>query len=100
MIVLAHLCALARETLTLAQMQKIERDIPIVLYGTAYWKEINNFEALVRYGAIDADDLSLFSFADTPAEAFELLRSKLPLGSEATSPAFEKSQTPTTGDAR
>ena len=41
------------EILTLMQTEKIERRIPIVLYGSAYWNEIINFEALVRHGMID-----------------------------------------------
>src|SRR5512141_238500 len=38
------------ELLTLAQTQKLAKKIIIVLYGTTYWKEILNFEALVRHG--------------------------------------------------
>ena len=34
--------------------------IPVVLYGSAYWNEIINFDALVRHGMIDREDLSLF----------------------------------------
>ena len=29
-------------------------------YGEKYWKEILNFDALVKYGTISADDLKLF----------------------------------------
>ena len=45
------------EMLTLTQTQKLERDIPIVLYGSRYWREIINFDALVRHGTIDRADL-------------------------------------------
>ena len=62
------------EILTLAQTHKLERPIPIVMYGSAYWKEIINFDALVRHGMISADDLGLFHFADDPAHALELLK--------------------------
>jgi hypothetical protein len=82
------------EFLTLAQTQKLERDIPIVLYGSSYWNEIIDFEALVRHRAISRADLSLFSFADSPRQAFELLKVKLPVRAEPTSPAFAKSKTP------
>ena len=41
---------------------------PVVLYGSAYWNEIINFEALVRHGMIAREDLELFEFADTPAD--------------------------------
>lgn len=62
------------EILTLAQTHKLEHPIPIVMYGSAYWKEIVNFDALVRHGMVSADDLALFHFADDPASALELLK--------------------------
>src|SRR5437660_1032260 len=52
------------EILTLSQTQKLAKKITILLYGSAYWKEIINFEALVRYGMIGPEDLNLFEFAD------------------------------------
>ena len=36
------------ELLTLAQTQKLAKKIVIVLYGSEFWKEIINFDALVR----------------------------------------------------
>lgn len=65
------------EILTLAQTQKIENKIAILLYGTQYWKEVLNFDALVRYGTISAEDLKLFQYADSPGDAFALLRDAL-----------------------
>ena len=82
------------EFLTLAQTRKLERQMPIVLYGTAYWKEIVDFEALARHGMIDPADLALFSFVDDPQAALALLQAKLPAHVEATTPAFAKSRTP------
>jgi uncharacterized protein (TIGR00730 family) len=61
------------EVLTLTQTQKLAKQMTIVLYGSAYWKEIVNFDALVKYGMISPEDLELFSFADDPASAFNLL---------------------------
>ena len=49
----------------------------VLLYGSAYWKEIVNFEALVKYGMIAPEDLNLFQFVDDPATAFELLKTGL-----------------------
>jgi uncharacterized protein (TIGR00730 family) len=85
------------EMLTLAQTGKLEREIPILLYGTAYWKEIVNFDALASHGVIDAKDLSLFQFADDPATALRLLQERLVPGPEPAAPAFAHSRTPSHG---
>jgi len=61
------------EILTLAQTQKLEKKMTVILYGTTFWKEIINFEALVRHGMIAEKDLELFSFADDVETAFSLL---------------------------
>ena len=65
------------ELLTLTQTQKLAKQMTIVLYGSAYWKEIVNFDALVKYGMISPEDLNLFQFADDPQAAFEILRGGL-----------------------
>jgi uncharacterized protein (TIGR00730 family) len=65
------------EILTLAQTKKLESKILIVLYGSAFWKEVLNFEALVKYGVIAPEDLELFKFADTPEDAFKILQRDL-----------------------
>jgi uncharacterized protein (TIGR00730 family) len=81
------------EILTLAQTRKLARPIPVILYGTGYWSEIINFEALVRHGMIDRKDLELFQCADDPAAAFASLRSKLPGDPEPANPSFAHSRT-------
>jgi len=65
------------EILTLTQTQKLAKRMTVLLYGSDYWKEIVNFEALVKYGMIAPEDLNLFQFVDDPATAFELLRTGL-----------------------
>jgi uncharacterized protein (TIGR00730 family) len=81
------------EILTLAQTRKIDRSIPVFLYGSAYWKEVINFEALVRHGTIGAEDLKLFEFVDEPRAALQLLKSRVVLSREQPSkPAFAKSR--------
>jgi len=65
------------EILTLAQTQKLEGKIVIVLYGSKYWQEIINFDALVKYGMIGPEDLSLFQYADDPQTALGILQDKL-----------------------
>jgi uncharacterized protein (TIGR00730 family) len=65
------------EILTLSQTQKLAKKITIVLYGSSYWKEVVNLDVLVDKGAISPRDRELFAFADTPEQAFELLRDGL-----------------------
>lgn len=82
------------ELLTLSQTGKLAREVTIVIYGTSYWKEIVDFEALVRHGTISATDLELLHFVDSPAEALAVLRGRLtPAGKPETAPALARSVT-------
>jgi uncharacterized protein (TIGR00730 family) len=65
------------EVLTLAQTQKLEGKLVIVLYGSKYWNEVLNFEALVRHGTISEQDLKLFRWADDPQSALDILQTGL-----------------------
>jgi uncharacterized protein (TIGR00730 family) len=65
------------EILTLVQTKKLAKNITIILYGSAFWKEIVNFDALVKYGTISAADLELFHFCDSPESAMEILQESL-----------------------
>jgi uncharacterized protein (TIGR00730 family) len=65
------------EIVTLAQTQKLAKNITIIIYGTDYWTSVLNIDALVERGAVSAKDLSLFQYADTPEEAFRLLQAGL-----------------------
>ena len=83
------------EILTLEQTGKLARGIPVILYGESYWREIIDFDALVRHGMIGADDLSLFTFADDPATALTLLQQRLHAAPhDAKAPSFAHSTTP------
>lgn len=57
------------ETLTLVQTKKIDIVPPIVLYGSEFWNEVVNFQALVDWGTISPEDLQLFKVVDTVKEA-------------------------------
>jgi uncharacterized protein (TIGR00730 family) len=81
------------EMLTLAQTRKLPRPILTLLYGPEYWKEIINFNALVRYGTISPEDLALFRFVDSPDEAFQALRLCLEAEPKGDAPAFAPSTT-------
>ena len=81
------------EILTLAQTRKLDRSIPVLLYGSAFWKEVVNFEALVRHGTIAAEDLQLFEFVDEPRAALERLKARISFAPAAQPrPAFAKSR--------
>jgi len=80
------------EVLTLAQTQKLASKLPIILYGSRYWNEIINFEALVRHGMISREDLKLFAFADDPGSALKLLQDAIEVATDDKTPAFAPSR--------
>jgi uncharacterized protein (TIGR00730 family) len=82
------------EILTLVQTRKLDRPIPVVLYGSSYWNEIINFDALARHGMINREDLALFKFADDPAVALGLLQAGIAPELEETLPAIAHSRKP------
>src|SRR6185369_740898 len=83
------------EILTLVQTQKLMKRMVVILYGTTFWREILNFDALAKYGMIDERDLNLFQFADDVDSAFQILESGLTryyLQDEQDLPGIAKSQ--------
>ena len=58
------------EVMTLVQTRK-SRPVPILLYGRDYWQRLLNLQVLVDEGTISADDLKLFTYVDTPQEAWQ-----------------------------
>ena len=65
------------EVLTLVQTHKLRKKIVVLLYGSAFWREVINFEALVRMGTIGRADLDLFQYADSPEAGLTLLQDGL-----------------------
>ena len=57
------------ETLTLIQTGKVSKAPPIVLFGSDFWNEVFDLEALVEWGTITPDDLELVKVIDTVEEA-------------------------------
>jgi uncharacterized protein (TIGR00730 family) len=83
------------EMLTLSQTRKLSRPILILLYGSSYWKEIINFDALVKHRVISPEDVSLFHFVDTPEEALLALQNDMEKKEgKPSDPAVAKSTTP------
>jgi len=65
------------ELLTLVQTKKMRKPMPIVLFGTEFWNEVVNFDALVRHGTISAGDLQLVHRTDSVGEAYEWITTQL-----------------------
>jgi uncharacterized protein (TIGR00730 family) len=61
------------EVITLVQTRKAKQ-VPIVLFGTDYWKRLVNFQVLIDEGVISAADLDLFQYADEPAAAWDIIK--------------------------
>jgi len=83
------------EILTLVQTQKLLKKMVVILYGTAFWKEIINFDALVKHGMIAPSDMQLINFADDVPSAFKLLvdgLTKYWLEPDREVPAISKTQ--------
>ena len=61
------------ETLTLVQCKKA-KPVPIVLFGTEYWKKVFHPENMLEEGVIAEEDLQLFHYVDTVEDAWEVIR--------------------------
>lgn len=60
------------EVMTLVQTRKA-RPVPILLFGTAFWKGLINMDVLIEEGTISAQDLNLFHYVDTPEAAWQAI---------------------------
>jgi len=65
------------EILTLTQTQKLAKKMTVLVYGSEYWRQVLNLEALADVGAIDPEDVNLFNFVDSPEQAFAVLQEHL-----------------------
>ena len=65
------------EVLTLLQTRKLRKKITVVLYGKEFWNKVIDIDTLVRMRLISASDVSLFSYANSPEEAFKYLVKEL-----------------------
>ena len=59
------------ELLTLVQTRKLRKAMPIVLFGTEYWRQVVDFDALARHGTIDAADIELVHRTDSIDDAYQ-----------------------------
>lgn len=65
------------EILTLLKTKKVRRKIPILLYGSHYWKSVINFHHMVDYGTVSEEELGFFSYCDTVDEAYARITKEL-----------------------
>jgi uncharacterized protein (TIGR00730 family) len=61
------------EVITLVQTKKA-KPLPIILFGSSYWKRLFNFEVLIEEGAISPEDLDLLTYADDPQDAWDAIK--------------------------
>ena len=62
------------EILTLVQTRKAKK-VPVLLYGSQYWKKVVNFDAMQEEGTITSEDVSCFQFVDSPEHALASIKS-------------------------
>ncbi len=65
------------ELLTLVQTRKMRKPMPIVVFGTEYWRQVVDFGALVRHGTIDARDPGLMHHTDSVDDAYDWIVKQL-----------------------
>jgi uncharacterized protein (TIGR00730 family) len=61
------------EVLTLRQVGRMQ-PIPVILFGREFWKRAIDFQYLADEGTIRDEHLQLLSYADTPQEAWDIIR--------------------------
>lgn len=61
------------EVITLVQTRKAQ-PVPIVLFGTDYWKRLLNMDVMLDEGVISPEDLALFHYVDHPEAAWDVIR--------------------------
>ena len=61
------------EVITLVQTRKA-KPVPIILFGSSYWKRLFNFDVLIEEGAISPEDLKLIEYVDEPQAAWDVIR--------------------------
>ncbi len=62
------------ELLTLRQTEKVKKPLCVIVYGAEYWNEVLDFEKMVEWNVISAEDLELFHIVSTVDEAFATLK--------------------------
>ena len=61
------------EVITLVQTGKA-KPVPIILFGSDYWKRLINFDVLIEEGAISPNDVKLVEYVDDAHVAWDIIR--------------------------
>ena len=61
------------EVITLVQTRK-SQPVPIVLFGSDYWRRLLNTEVLLEEGVVSSEDLELFHYVDEPQAAWGIIK--------------------------
>ena len=61
------------EVITLVQTRKA-KPVPIILFGSSYWKRLLNLDVLIEEGAISPEDLKLIEYVDEPQAAWDAIK--------------------------
>ena len=72
------------ETLTLAQTNKLDKKMPVFLYGKEFWDGLINFDHFIKWGVISPGDLNLFQVVDDVDDAFSKITTCLTSNSQTT----------------
>jgi uncharacterized protein (TIGR00730 family) len=61
------------EVITLVQTRKA-KPVPIVLFGTDYWKRLFNTDVMLEEGVISPQDIELFTYVDDPETGWSVIQ--------------------------
>ena len=61
------------EVITLVQTKK-SKPVPIILFGSDYWKRLVDFDVLIDEGTISPEDLELLRYVDDAREGWDAIR--------------------------
>jgi len=65
------------ELMTLKQTGKMQSELPVVLFGEKYWKDVINWQALADSGTINQRDIDELCFTDDVDVAFDFITNAL-----------------------
>lgn len=60
------------DAITLRQTRRMQ-DIPVIMYGRDYWRQVVDLQFLADEGAIEDEHLEMVSYADSPEEAWGII---------------------------